>query len=442
MVVSWCWITLGGKYGPQQQNFAELAEAYPPLKPHVFLRQGQPALDFRDPNVQRRLTEAILHRDFNLQLVLPNNRLCPAVPNRWDYVAWINEILINSYDVNPNSIHGIDIGTGASAIYALLGCRMHSTWSMIGTDVDDTSLHWARENVMLNGLQDRVEVMRVDSSHLVLQPLITYPEIQFDFVMCNPPFYSSAEEISDLAAMKEFDPAGVCTGSDNEMIIAGGEISFVGQIVRESAQFGTRCRWYSSLLGKLSSVKDIVKLIRSENINNYAIGEISQGRTKRWAVAWSFGDARLPDAVARPTSLALKSLVPPSNTFTHHLASEMPPSVALSIIFEVAMNVSDLELSTDTLSPPFTATARRNTWSRAARREHARRITTDVEQAANMPIALQTRISLQRDGDDSASGILHIEWAIGADRALYESFCGHFARKADERTKQLPNTLM
>ncbi|KZT53193.1 hypothetical protein CALCODRAFT_440486, partial [Calocera cornea HHB12733] len=419
-------------------NFVELAEAYPPLKPHVFLRQGQPALDFRDPNVQRRLTEAILHRDFNLKLALPNNRLCPAVPNRWDYVAWINEILVSSYDVSPSSIHGIDIGTGASAIYTLLGCRSHASWSMVGTvDVDATSLHWARENVALNGLQDRIEVMAVDMSQPIVQPLVAHPDIQFDFLMCNPPFYSSADEIADLAAMKEFDPNGVCTGSDNEMIIAGGEVGFVGQIVRESVQLRTRCRWYSSLLGKLSSVREIVELVRSEKINNYVIGEITQGRTKRWAIAWSFGDARLPDGVGRPASLALKTLVPPSNTFAHRLASPMPPSEALGIVYGIAASISELELYVCAPALAFTATAKRNTWSRAARREQARRMSTDGEPTANAPIALQARISLKTTGDGgSAPPTVQIKWTIGQDRALYESFCSHFARKVDERARQ------
>jgi len=309
---------------------------------------------------------------------------------------------------------------------------------MIGTDTDDISLHWARENVTANGLQDRIEVMAITAGQPILQPLVAYPETQFDFVMCNPPFYSSADEIADLAAMKEFDPNGVCTGSDNEMIIAGGEVGFIGQIIKESVQFGSRCRWYSSLLGKLSSVKEIIEVIRSEKISNYAIGEITQGRTKRWAIAWSFGDSRLPDPVGRPTSLALTSLLPPSNTFTHPLPSDVPASAVSRILHEVAEGIADLELSTD-LSSPFTATARRNTWSRAARRELSRKMPTDAESSADPTpsVAMQTRISINSDADSSKPPIFHIDWTIGQDRALYESFCSHLARKADERTKQL-----
>lgn len=65
------------------------------------------------------------------------------------------------------------------------------------------------------------------------------------------------------------------------------------------------------MLGKLSSVTEIVEELRRYNvsaelkiqnlllrrlqIDNYAVTELIQGQTRRWAIAWSFGSARLPD---------------------------------------------------------------------------------------------------------------------------------------------------
>jgi 23S rRNA A1618 N6-methylase RlmF len=65
-------------------DFDSLARAYPPLRPHIFRTSdnGPPTIDFHDETAQRRLTQALLHRDFDIQLEIPDDRLCPPVPNR------------------------------------------------------------------------------------------------------------------------------------------------------------------------------------------------------------------------------------------------------------------------------------------------------------------------------------------------------------------------
>ena len=65
---------------------------------------------------------------------------------------------------------------------------------------------------------------------------------EFDFTMCNPPFYSSREEIERSKSEKEFSPSAVCTGAETEMITPGGESAFVQQIVTESLTYRTKCR--------------------------------------------------------------------------------------------------------------------------------------------------------------------------------------------------------
>ena len=79
----------------------------------------------------RRLTQALLFRDFDIQLEIPDDRLCPPVPNRWveiacprvqyvshlltqprlNYVLWLHDILsyTSSQDQPPTSIRGIDV---------------------------------------------------------------------------------------------------------------------------------------------------------------------------------------------------------------------------------------------------------------------------------------------------------------------------------------------
>ncbi|PSR79649.1 hypothetical protein PHLCEN_2v6950 [Hermanssonia centrifuga] len=85
--------------------------------------------------------------------------------------------------------------------------------------------------------------------------------------MCNPPFYGSREEVLRSADAKELGPSAVCTGTDNEMITDGGEAKFVAKMVKESKHLKTRCRWYTSMLGKLASIVDIVAMLHEEKVD-------------------------------------------------------------------------------------------------------------------------------------------------------------------------------
>ncbi|CCD52821.1 hypothetical protein BofuT4_P002680.1 [Botrytis cinerea T4] len=96
-------------------------------------------LDFSDPKSVQQLTKSLLKRDFGLNLTLPEDRLCPPVPNRLNYIVWLQELIDTSSDdytdsYNPNrQVHGLDIGTGASCIYPLLGCAQRASWRFTGT---------------------------------------------------------------------------------------------------------------------------------------------------------------------------------------------------------------------------------------------------------------------------------------------------------------------
>lgn len=108
--------------------------------------------------------------------------------------------------------------------------------------------------------------------------------------MCNPPFYASQEELTQSAEAKTQKPSQTCTGADVEMVTSGGEVAFVTRMISESMQLRNEVQWYTSMLGKLSSVTTLVETLMKNNNHNYAVTELVQGKTKRWALAWSWQD--------------------------------------------------------------------------------------------------------------------------------------------------------
>ncbi|KAI0665371.1 S-adenosyl-L-methionine dependent methyltransferase [Trametes maxima] len=357
-------------------DFSALAEAYPDLKPHIISTPKGVTIDFTDEASQRRLTEAILARDFRIAVELPPGRLCPPVPNRLNYILWIEDVMDAtslSLDCSPGgAARGLDIGTGASAIYPLLGCAVRSNWTFTGTEINELSLRSATKNVNTNGLGSRVSVVPADSSGPILSPLFQEDRF-YDFTMCNPPFYSSRDEVFRSAEAKELGPNAVCTGADVEMITPGGEAVFVGKMVEESLRLREKCRWFTSMLGKLSSVALVTQLLRDNKIDNYAVSELVQGQTRRWVVAWSFGDVRLPDSLCRLAKNEPQNLMPARNSLLQSLPTAKSVVQAATVVRAVLNSIAGLT-TRDEIAGPSDATgmivsATGNTWSRAARRK-------------------------------------------------------------------------
>ena len=132
-----------------------------------------------------------------------------------------------------------------------------------------------------------------------------------DFSMCNPPFYESKAEMLTSAAAKQHPPFTACTGSETEMVTPGGEVAFVSRMIKESLDLQDRVQWYTSMLGKLSSLGAVVKVLKERGVDNYAVTEFIQGRkTRRWGIAWSFEDLRPRMETARGASNLQKGLLP------------------------------------------------------------------------------------------------------------------------------------
>lgn len=96
----------------KEVDFTALALQYPDFAKKLKAN-GQ--LDFSDPESVRQLTKALLRRDFNLTLALSDDRLCPPVPNRFNYILFVQRLLDSTSDDyndkldNDRKVIGLDM---------------------------------------------------------------------------------------------------------------------------------------------------------------------------------------------------------------------------------------------------------------------------------------------------------------------------------------------
>lgn len=402
-------------------------------------------LDFSDPASVRQLSKSLLQRDFGLEVDLPNNRLCPPIPNRLNYIVWIQELLDSTGDeyrddYDPDrDVLGLDIGTGCCSIYPLLGCSLRPRWKFIATDIDDENIRLSEMTVTANKLESRIQVKKTSPTDKLIPMDGTTGIEGLDFTMCNPPFYASRGEMIASAEGKERPPFSACTGAEVEMVTPGGEIAFVTRMIDESLRLRERVIWYTSMLGKLSSVSVIVEKLIEHGNHNYAVTEFVQGsKTKRWAVAWSWGDMRPAMSVARGIPGFPKHLLPFPSEFTFDISN---------ISIDVVGDKVDAELSALPLrwhwNKGLTAGvgfAKENVWSRQARRKMRGTGNDSTSAAANSAemdedqAALGFKVQLRLDiSGENKKVQMQLRWLKGADTVLFESFCGMLKRKLEGR---------
>ncbi|CAJ0576986.1 unnamed protein product, partial [Mesorhabditis spiculigera] len=282
-------------------DFQQLALEYPRFRKHCTYSSDKLIVDFRDVDAVRELTRATLHKDFRLSVDLPENSLVPRIPQKLNYLLWIEDLLaLNSLD--KGRVLGIDIGTGASCIYSLLGARKNH-WDFVATDVDETSLATARANIVANELQDRIRTFLVEGDEIIGPVVDAYPDEQFTFTLCNPPFFSD-EELNERFNYstgrggysnqdnkdkhKRRAPNSSTVAKGNELATEGGEVAFVGRIIAESTKIRDRVRIFTVMLGKKSSKLAIRKRLSDLDNVFLAFSILYQGKTIRWVVAWTF----------------------------------------------------------------------------------------------------------------------------------------------------------
>ncbi|XP_052862928.1 U6 small nuclear RNA (adenine-(43)-N(6))-methyltransferase [Anopheles cruzii] len=250
----------------EKPDFQELIKQFPELaQVSVVDLNGRVRLDYKNAQTLQTLTKCLLLKDFGLTLELPPDKLVPTLPLRMNYIHWLEDIGRAAGWNENDPVRGIDIGCGASCIYPLLAVvQSERRWHMLAIEKTPDSLVSAKANVDRNNLENHIRVVPQvsDGSSILVDVLKTVSDgdERFHFSMCNPPFFdsSSTAELPNRTG-KRREPPNASTGSGEELSTDGGEVQFIGQMIRDSLQLKDRISVYTTM--EMSSIDAVYECL-------------------------------------------------------------------------------------------------------------------------------------------------------------------------------------
>lgn len=371
----------------------------PHLKP--YYRDG--SYDFSSTEAQCLVAEAYLNTYCGLKVNLDRRKLCPRIPNRLSYLNWCEEAagVISEFETAQLAI---DIGTGSSAIYPLLGVSRHPELHFIGTEIDPESIAWARKIVTENNLEDKICIL--DSAASSHRPTFPRVDENIRYTMCNPPFYTNGDDLYERSKFKNLKPNELLS-SDSEMFYEGGEVQFIKDLLHDSIELAkekpetVKTCWFLSQIGIKSNCFEVESVLNeakaARKITQFRIDKLQThgSSTSRWVVAWATHWWRWPTGKAIYTvNLDVKKV--------HHEIFQKLEKELAAIEEYYPQLECNLQLSSGNIivrtNVPF--------WTRKYRRAFLRR-------ARILPIMSNIyRIETCR-----------IRWVHGCDYQIFYSFC-------------------
>jgi len=273
----------------EKYNLDDLTSVYPNLKNYIFTNKyNTQTIDFSNANAVKALNTALLKKHYGINYWdFPEENLCPAIPSRADYIHYLADLLPKKQD----NIKVLDIGTGASCVYPLLGNSIYK-WQFIGTDIDSKSIDNALHIIQNNHLEDVVQIRLQKNKNEILKGVINQGDY-FHISMCNPPFYKSKED-AVKANLRKVENLNLKTksrnfsGNANELWYKGGEKAFLHNYLYESVQFKNQFGWFTSLVSRKELLKDLKKSAKKLQIPHSLIIEMNQGNKISHIFAWRF----------------------------------------------------------------------------------------------------------------------------------------------------------
>ncbi|KAJ8722138.1 hypothetical protein PYW08_004540 [Mythimna loreyi] len=401
---------------------------------------GKITIDFKDPHSLRVLTKCLLKSDFNLDVDIPKDRLVPTLPLRLNYILWLEDLL--DAIQRKDEISGLDIGTGACAIYPLLAA-VQNKWNMVGTETDEESFSKAEENIQKNNLQELIKLKKNLTKSIISHVFTQDNKQDFDFCMCNPPFYSNLQELCESRSPARLPPKNGFTGSPQELITEGGELAFCRQLITESQEHKDNVLIFTTMVGHKYNLNVLIQVLKSEHIK-HTHTEFCQGRVTRWGLAWTFKDYDLYNLVP-PRDKPRKKHTPTIYLLPELANCENTTEAALNKINEMLdkLNISHKLLDKRGNKVTLDIVANTNTWSNQRRK---RRLQKRIELCTKVPkldpdkdVTENTSVNGdQVDGVSNSSDIPVLPKVIESQEELSEKNCHEYAEGSAHTSNNQP----
>ncbi|XP_067138309.1 U6 small nuclear RNA (adenine-(43)-N(6))-methyltransferase [Centruroides vittatus] len=382
-------------------NFKELSIRYPEFRQFAIQDlAGKIRIDFKDPNALRMLTTILLKNDFQLSIEIPPDHLIPTLPQRLNYILWIEDLL-ESFPKQKDDITGIDIGTGACCIYPLLGCKMKS-WKFLATEINEESFDWAIKNINANNMQNQIKVIKVNPNN-ILQDVISNEETCFDFTMCNPPFFNDQNDnmsVKKSRTPRRSLPKSINTPSETEKSTEGGEIEFIKKMIDESVLLKEKVRIFTTMIGKKQSFQVIKSELKNRNIIQFITCEFCQGNTMRWGIAWTFSSdvqfQKVPSLRHHKQKPPIAYLVPKSKNFKYTV--ESVASVITKLLEEIKVSYQIVSRSKNNIH--LCLKAKENTWSHQRRKRRQLLRQQKIKENSSSSDKLEDSTTIEKSVDE------------------------------------------
>jgi len=276
-------------------DFVRLVADTPELEAFTTLSPvGRTTINFQDAAAVRMLNRALLKTYYNVGYWdIPANYLCPPIPGRVDYIHYLADLLTDRHTQDVPRGHHIkvlDIGTGASLVYPLIGQSEYG-WDFTGVDIDAGAIKSAQQICDLNNLD--ITLRHQNKPENIFKGVIE-AEDAFHITLCNPPFHASMEQAQKGTERKwrnlgKGQSKKLNFGGQNaELWCPGGEIKFISRMIEQSMEFADQCLWFTSLVSKKDNLQPLRKILENAKVADFKVVEMAQGQKTSRFIAWTY----------------------------------------------------------------------------------------------------------------------------------------------------------